>query len=158
MPRELNGILRDLELRSIRVTGRPSGVGGGNISRTLRVDSNRGPLLLKIESADRSGMLAAEQDALDALRAAGAVAVPEVLAEGVAGRAAYLAIEWIEFGAKTAAAEHALGVGLARLHRATADTFGWHRDNFIGPTPQLNGRGSRRSSIAPAGTDCRPTR
>ncbi len=30
------------------------------------------------------------------------------------------------------------GRQLAQLHRATADAFGWHRDNTIGATPQLN--------------------
>jgi fructosamine-3-kinase len=33
-----------------------------------------------------------------------------------------------------------LGAAMARAHRATADSFGWHRDNVIGSLPQHNGR------------------
>lgn len=32
----------------------------------------------------------------------------------------------------------ALGEALARVHRRTSQTFGWHRDNVIGPLPQDN--------------------
>jgi fructosamine-3-kinase len=33
----------------------------------------------------------------------------------------------------------ALARMLAKLHRATGPRFGWHRDNWIGATPQING-------------------
>jgi protein-ribulosamine 3-kinase len=33
----------------------------------------------------------------------------------------------------------ALGRMLAALHRQTGPRFGWHRDNYIGLSPQLNG-------------------
>jgi fructosamine-3-kinase len=33
----------------------------------------------------------------------------------------------------------ALGQMLAKLHRQTGPRFGWHRDNWIGATPQVNG-------------------
>ena len=33
----------------------------------------------------------------------------------------------------------ALGRMLARLHRQTGPRYGWHRDNFIGRSPQANG-------------------
>ena len=32
----------------------------------------------------------------------------------------------------------ALAQMLAKLHRTTGPRFGWHRDNFIGATPQIN--------------------
>lgn len=32
----------------------------------------------------------------------------------------------------------ALGAAVATLHRRTGDGFGWHRDNVIGPLPQVN--------------------
>jgi fructosamine-3-kinase len=34
--------------------------------------------------------------------------------------------------------EALLGEQLASLHRVGAPRFGWHRDNYIGATPQLN--------------------
>jgi protein-ribulosamine 3-kinase len=137
----VDAVLADLRRHGVdgaKVTG---DVHGGSISRTLRVDSDRGPLLLKLESDERADMLRAENESLDALRRTGALAVPAVLACGVADASAYLALEWIEFGAKTEQAERALGRGLAELHRSTAADYGWHRDNYIGRTPQRNDRG-----------------
>jgi protein-ribulosamine 3-kinase len=104
----------------------------------LRVQTTSGPMLLKLNPADRRALYDAEADALAALRAARALAVPAVLAIGTAGGEAYLALQWLEFGAKTPAAAAALGAGLALQHAATASFFGWHRDNYIGTTPQPN--------------------
>ena len=52
---------------------------------------------------------------------------------------AWLALEWLDLGRCPAGAERALGERLAALHRHTAPQHGWHRDNFIGRTPQPNG-------------------
>lgn len=113
-------------------------VHGGSISRTLRVETRTGPILVKLEPIAAADRLAAEADGLAALSRAAAIAVPKVLASGAAGEDAFLALEWIGFGARTTAAETRLGEELAELHRQTNDAFGWHRDNFIGRTPQPN--------------------
>ncbi len=118
-------------------SGRP--VTGGSISRTTRFETSRGPIFLKLEPHDAADRLEAEADGLDALRRAGAVAIPAVLGCGVAGPHAFLALEWIELGAKTEDAARRVGVALAELHRSIGDAFGWHRDNYIGRTPQPNG-------------------
>jgi fructosamine-3-kinase len=84
-------------------------------------------------------MLEAEAAGLQELASAGAVRVPRVLAMGVAGEHAYLALEWIDLGTASASASQGrLGTELARQHRRTAERFGWHRDNAIGSTPQVN--------------------
>jgi fructosamine-3-kinase len=83
-------------------------------------------------------MFEAEALGLAALEKIEAVRVPRVFAVGTVGDAAYLALEWIEFAAKSAEAEAELGRGLALQHRSTSTTFGWSRDNTIGSTPQLN--------------------
>ena len=75
---------------------------------------------------------------MSALAAANAVRVPAVLGIGTSGDRAFLALEWIGFGSAAAGTEAMLGEQLARLHRATASRFGWHRDNTIGATPQHN--------------------
>src|SRR5207237_615036 len=84
-------------------------------------------------------MLEAEAAGLRELAAAQALRVPQVLAIGCAEQSAFLALEWIESGAAGRGAEHRLGERLAAQHRVTARAFGWHRDNTIGRTPQLNG-------------------
>jgi fructosamine-3-kinase len=71
-----------------------------------------------------------EADGLRALAAAGAPA-PAVL--GAAGHV--LVMEHVEGPPDWPR----LGRAIAAMHRATADGFGWHRDNFAGATVQHNG-------------------
>ena len=61
-----------------------------------------------------------------------------VLACGVEDDAAFIAIEWIDMERASRAAEMRLGEQLAALHETTQDRYGWHRDNTIGLTPQVN--------------------
>ena len=72
--------------------------------------------------------LAAEADGLTALRQAGARA-PRPLAPG--------RFEFLDL--RRSGDWSALGVMLAELHRNAGQRFGWHRDNYIGATPQQNG-------------------
>lgn len=114
-------------------------VGGGSINEAYRVATDGGPVFLKLNSATNVDMFEAEADGLRALREAGTIVVPEVLAHGVAADTAFLALEWLTLGRRTAMAEAALGVALARQHRIVSEQFGWHRDNYIGLTRQSNG-------------------
>jgi fructosamine-3-kinase len=83
-------------------------------------------------------MLESERDALLELAGVGAVRVPRPLACVCSEESAVLAIEWLDLDAPDAAANRALGEGLARLHRPRTRQHGWHRDNTIGATPQPN--------------------
>ncbi len=116
-----------------------SGVTGGSIHRSYRWRCGDAPLFVKV--ADRGGAagLEAEAAGLLALAGARAVRVPSVLARGIAGRSAFLALEWIESRPAGRAAEHRLGEQLAAQHRVTAPRFGFADDNLIGRTRQPNG-------------------
>lgn len=92
---------------------------------------------VKTGAARYSDNFSAEADGLAALRNAGAGA-PEVLAHGVAAGRAYLLIEHMELGIDGDFS--ALGQMLAALHRCAGPGYGWHRDNYVGATPQANGR------------------
>lgn len=122
--------------------GRASPVSGGSIDRAYRVEASPAPVFVKVASQAALPMLEVEALGLDALRAAGGVRVPEVLATGASVDAAFLVLEWIDFAAPSVTAERSLGRGLAQLHRATANAYGWTRDNRIGATPQLNAQSS----------------
>lgn len=135
-----DSVRAELRRQGVDTVGGAVAVAGGSISRSVRVDSDRGPVFLKLERRERADMLVAETEALAALRDTGAVAVPAVLGCGIADDHAYVAVEWIDFGQKTPSAERSLGDALARLHRTSASEFGWHRDNYIGSTPQRNDR------------------
>lgn len=116
-------------------------VGGGDISRSLQIDLTDGQrVLVKWHPAAIPGLFTAEQRGLDLLRTAGAARVPQVLAHGETEDdcPAFIVLEWLETGPKTARSAEALGAGLATLHRVTGSSFGLDHDNFIGANPQPN--------------------
>jgi protein-ribulosamine 3-kinase len=117
-----------------------SRVHGGCINESYRWESRSGALFVKIAPAAQLAMLEAESEGLQELARAKAVRVPRVLAIGTADGSAFLALEWIDLAGSVAAASAQLGEQLARQHRAFAEQFGWHRDNTIGSTPQINTR------------------
>ncbi len=83
-------------------------------------------------------MFEAEAEGLRELAAADAIRTPEVYDVGVASDSAFIEIEWLDLKRGNADHERTLGEQLALLHRHTAERHGWHRNNTIGPTPQLN--------------------
>ena len=83
-------------------------------------------------------MFEAEAEGLSELGNAGAVRVPEVYDVGLRGGTAYIAMERLRLGPASAADGARFGAQLAALHLVTAERYGWHRDNTIGPTPQVN--------------------
>ena len=83
-------------------------------------------------------MFQAEADGLEELRAAGEIRVPEVIDCGVSGGTSYIVLERLPLEAGSGRVEQRFGEQLAALHRHTQDSFGWYRDNTIGPTPQIN--------------------
>ena len=118
----------------------PEPVGGGDISAAWRLRLPSGDVFLKTGPGDAADRFAAEAEGLRELERAGAVRVPEVLAQGEAGGTAFIALEWIDMTSADSRTQARLGRRLAALHRVTSAEFGWHRDNTIGATPQRNTR------------------
>lgn len=60
----------------------------------------------------------------------------------VAAAPGVLALEWLKLASPGSGFGERFGHALAALHCAPPplDGYGWHRDNFIGATPQANGR------------------
>jgi protein-ribulosamine 3-kinase len=117
-------------------------VSGGCINNAMRVETTDGPVFLKYNPDAPPGLFAAEAHGLEALRRAadGALRIPRVLAHGEPGDGApsWLAMEWLAPGRRGDDFDARLGRGLAALHAAPADPWGWDADNFIGPLPQAN--------------------
>jgi fructosamine-3-kinase len=132
----------DIEADLTRCTGAavrlsaPATVGGGCINQAYQVRSQNGTYFVKLNAAGGLEMFEAEAQGLQALGQAPGLRVPQPLCWGVSGANAYLVMEGLELGGSGDPA--ALGEGLAALHRISADRFGWHRDNTIGSTPQVN--------------------
>lgn len=122
-------------------------VGGGCVADAQRVELVDGRIVFAKSGARLpEGLLDVEAEGLRWLGAAGrdrdddrdggGLAVPRVLA--TSDDPPLLVIEWIEGGPSRPDTPERLGRGLAALHGAGADAFGWHRDGFIGPLPQRN--------------------
>ncbi len=113
-------------------------VHGGSINDCYRWETNVGPIFVKVADEDSQAMFAAEASGLEDLRKACAVRVPRVLGVGERAGSKWLALEWIQPGIPSTASQTTLGEQLSAQHRVTAAAFGWHRENTIGSTPQLN--------------------
>jgi protein-ribulosamine 3-kinase len=118
----------------------PKPVSGGDISAAWRLAASNGDLFVKTGPLSVFDMFTAEAEGLAEISASGTVRVPKMVATGQDEATAFLALEWIELEAGDVAVERQLGEQLAQMHRASADRYGWHRDNTIGLTPQYNPR------------------
>jgi fructosamine-3-kinase len=116
----------------------PRSVAGGDISAAWRLQTTDGPLFLKTAKASGFDMFEAEANGLSELADANAIRVPDVRAVTNYGDEAFIALEWIEFGAPETETSREFGQKLAALHRQTQEQHGWHRDNYLGLTPQPN--------------------
>ncbi len=98
-------------------------LGGGDVADSYRVVLADGATVFaKTKVNAVPGFFVTEAAGLTWLRAAGAVAVPEVLA--VSDEPAFLIQEWIEPGHPGPSTERNFGLALARLHGAGAPSFG----------------------------------
>ncbi|MGD8567538.1 MAG: fructosamine kinase family protein [Gammaproteobacteria bacterium] len=116
-------------------------VGGGSINAAYRVRSGDRHYFVKTNSASRVGMFEAEFDGLNEIAYTQTIKVPKPLCVGVSAGNAYIVMEDLPIhggrGGSTASLEQ-LGIDLACMHRHRSSHFGWHRDNTIGSTPQIN--------------------
>ena len=119
-----------------------SPVGGGDINEAYALRGAEDGVFIKLNRRAVGTMFATEFEALRELAATTTVNVPAPLGFGERDGVAYLVLELLEFGPRTDATDAALGAQLAALHRIEQAFFGWHRDNFIGRTPQTNSRDS----------------
>ena len=110
--------------------------GGGCINRALVVVDGAQKYFVKLNHAHRLDMFEAEAAGLEEILASQTLRAPRPLCTGQAAGEAFLVLEHLALGGHSG--EAALGHGLAALHRATQDKFGWKRDNTIGSTPQIN--------------------
>ncbi|MEH0822445.1 MULTISPECIES: fructosamine kinase family protein [unclassified Micromonospora] len=119
---------------------RETPVSGGDVCVASRLTLDDGHSVFAKSWPERAGrpvpegFFATEAAGLRWLRAAGTVAVPEV----VVALPELLALAWVEPGEATPEAAERFGRELAGMHRAGASTFGADWPGFIGPLRQDN--------------------
>lgn len=117
-------------------------IGGGCINGAFRIAGSGRTYFVKTNASSAAGMFAAEAAGLGEIVRTQTVRVPQPLCHGSNAEASWLVLEWIEFGGARRDSGGALGRALAAMHRVTAQHFGWHRDNTIGATSQINTQAS----------------
>ncbi len=115
-------------------------VGGGCVNQASQIRLQDGRLyFLKSNPGTSPKLFASEAQGLTALRASGALRVPEVIGTGT-GAQSFILMEWIRSGSRPARFFETFGRSLAQLHQNTpGERFGFEKDNFLGSTPQPNG-------------------
>ena len=112
---------------------------GDSINRTYRLDTNAGRYVVKVNRADRHPTLfEAEADGLRRLAATGTVRVPAVVGFGEDHDDIFLLLEHVPESPRDVPFWERLGQQVAALHRCPAPSFGYDRDNHIGPLLQVN--------------------
>jgi protein-ribulosamine 3-kinase len=137
-------LARALDAPDIRIQ-RATSLSGGCIHDARRLITNRGEFFAKWSDSAPSDIFVAEAAGLQALAtaaAASSLAIPRVIAAEGASHAhpGFLILEFLNSAPANAAGEEALGHGLARIHRASADSFGFDRPTYCGATRQDNAR------------------
>jgi len=117
---------------------RVSSIGGGCINQAHLVEGNGQQFFVKLNNTESLAMFEAEAASLMEIQASGTLRVPFPLCWGRNDARSWLVLEYIKMVSGSDRGAAALGSGLAAMHRAGSQTFGWKRENTIGATPQIN--------------------
>ena len=121
------------------LTSKP--LAGGDINEVYQLSCKEGEYVVKIN--DRSAypkMFECEANGLAALRSSASFRIPQVIASGEFNKHAYLLLEYIDAAPPADNFDKQFADGLAKLHKTSADYFGFYEDNYIGKLPQYNGK------------------
>jgi protein-ribulosamine 3-kinase len=136
LPNELTGFL-ETNLSIKIISAMP--VSGGSINAVYCLRTTKGKYLLKLNNRDKfPGMFKCEAEGLRAIAKTNTIAVPGIVLQDDVDDKCFLLLEWIETRRPTAKASALLGQQLARMHQATAGSFGFDSDNYMGSLKQSN--------------------
>lgn len=137
---------KSISLQISNETGKPFNlesqrtVSGGSINSAYVISGNQQSYFVKTNSANRVDMFEAERDGLNEIASTQTIKVPQAICVGKEGSHSYIVMECLSIdrqGGGNASIEQ-LGHDLANMHRCSSEQYGWHRDNTIGSTPQIN--------------------
>ena len=111
---------------------------GGCINRAALLEGTDQRYFIKLNQPALVSMFEAEVQGLEAIRTSGTVRVPTPICWGTEYDVAFLVLEYVEMGRALPEAFRVFGALFAKLHQTTAPQFGWHRNNTIGATVQVN--------------------
>ena len=109
---------------------------GGCINQAVSISDGKQQYFIKSHQASMRLMFQSEAQALHEIAASQTVRVPAVIVQGEYGGKSFLVLEQLDLSGRCDMAM--LGHQLAAMHKLTQSQFGWHQDNVIGATRQIN--------------------
>ena len=126
-------------------------IGGGCINQVYLISNKplskphypyQARYLVKLNRAALLEMFVAEAIGLVEIAATTAMKVPHPICTGISDDRSYMVLEYLDLATKVAPqAWIEMGRNLATMHQcqmSSRSQFGWHQDNTIGSTPQIN--------------------
>ncbi len=113
-------------------------ISGGCINNAYLVHGNTADYFVKLNQAHLADMFEAEFNGLQEIAESRSIKAPTPVCTGIQGDKSFLVLEYLQLKAKNSTADAQLGQQLAALHKIQKPFFGWHIDNTIGSTRQIN--------------------
>lgn len=135
-------------------------IGGGCINQAYQLIGKDKSYFVKLNNASQIEMFQAEAIALEEMYNTKTIIVPKPICFGISGNNSYLVLEYLNLGRGNNQSWAIMGQKLALLHQFHCPPapnsegekiskvedlganfeyrFGWHRNNTIGSTPQIN--------------------
>lgn len=113
-------------------------VSGGCINSAFILEGENQSFFIKLNRQHLRGMFEAEFSGLQEIAQSKTVKVPTPIVCGVSGNHSFLVMEKLVLGSGTVKSSVELGQQLAALHQIKQPYFGWHQNNTIGSTEQIN--------------------
>ena len=111
-------------------------IGGGCINDVQKISDGKTCYFIKTNNISHGDMFVAEAEALLEMAASHSVKVPHPICYGDDGKSCFLVLEYLDLHGSSNMEE--FGRQFAAMHQSTQKQFGWHRNNTIGSTPQIN--------------------
>ena len=113
-------------------------VSGGCINTAFILQGKNKNYFIKLNQRKLLSMFEAEYAGLAEMAQTGTVKVPQPIVYGVFADKAFLVLEMISITSGNSQSDTQLGHQLAALHKTRQPFFGWHQNNTIGSTDQIN--------------------
>ena len=113
-------------------------VAGGSINASYKLEGQTESYFIKLNEKHCLEMFVAEAEGLAELGKPNVIRVPTPVCYGESPSHAFIVMENVVLSGGDKHGSLKLGEQLAKLHQVQSEAFGWHRDNTIGSTMQVN--------------------
>lgn len=113
-------------------------VNGGDISDSWAIETDEESLFLKKNSMENKHLGDAEWKGLKELNKCKSIRTPKCYGTIEMENHSYLLLEHLNLRAHNSESMKSLGTNLAKMHKVNSEKFGFHENNYIGSTPQVN--------------------